>query len=446
MRILYRAVLVVACTVSALLSFGASPALAHNTFVDSSPADGEVLSSVPTSWSVTFEKSVPLNSASGVVVNGDGVRTSLNPPRHGDTDTTVIFDLPPNLFGAISARWRLVGTDGHVISGRVSFSVQDSNSDLPITSEVSSPDTPTEIPSTTLLDSEIFADDSVGVPQPIRVALRLANFLVLMILGGLFFAERFVSGRNSTTPVGNRILQIGAVGSALIPLVQLWIFSNDLGEGISEALSLTPGVMYLIRSATGIILLLLFRMTWHGQVRFRSIQWQLIATWLIHLIALAYGGHSRSQGYAWLGIPTDVLHVSAIATWLGGLVALVFVILPTIDVDQGVESLRRFSRIAERSVIVVAITGTIQTLRLHGSITTLFSSTHGLLLILKLLAVGVIIRLASHNRSALRNSEIGELAANVRTKSVVIKSSLRELVVAFVVLAITAVMVGSSLD
>jgi hypothetical protein len=46
----------------------------------------------------------------------------------------------------------------------------------------------------------------------------------------------------------------------------------------------------------------------------------------------------------------------------------------------------------------------------------------------------------------LRNSEIGDLAANVRTKSVVIKSSLRELVVAFVVLTITAVMVGSSLD
>lgn len=446
MRFLLRVSLVLFCTVVALLSFGVSPAFAHNTFIDSSPSDGEVLASAPTSWSVTFEKSVPLDSASGVVVNGDGVRTSLSTPRHGDSDSTVIFDLPPNLSGSINARWRLVGTDGHIISGRVTFTVQDSTVEAPITSDGSISDTSIEVPATTISNTEVLADESTSAPQPIRIALRFANFLSLIIFGGLFFAERFVAGRDATTPIGRQALLIGAIGSALTPLIQLWIFSNDLGGSLGEALSLTPGVMLVIRAIAGCILFAGCLIGARLQTGLDRVTWQLAASWLVYLVALAYGGHSRSQALPWLGIPTDVLHVTAISIWLGGLGALVFVILPSIDVDRGIDSLRRFSHFAERAVIVVAITGTIQTLRLHGSVVTLFSSSHGLLLVLKLLLMGMIIWLASRNRSTLRDFQHGDLAANARTKSLVLKSSLKELLISSVILAITAVMVGASLD
>ena len=87
------------CAVAAALSLGSSPAFAHNTFVDRDPADGQTLAVAPTAWTVRFEKSVPLESASGSVVNGDGTRTALNPPRHGDTDSVIVFDMPAGLTG-----------------------------------------------------------------------------------------------------------------------------------------------------------------------------------------------------------------------------------------------------------------------------------------------------------------------------------------------------------
>ena len=116
-------ILGVLASISAL-SFNVSPVSAHNTFSESSPSEGQQLTTAPTEWSIVFEKPVPLNSASGTVTNGDGTRTTLSAPRHGATENVIIFDLPAGLSGEISTRWRLVGVDGHVISGRVKFSIQ----------------------------------------------------------------------------------------------------------------------------------------------------------------------------------------------------------------------------------------------------------------------------------------------------------------------------------
>jgi len=139
------------------------------------------------------------------------------------------------------------------------------------------------------------------------------------------------------------------------------------------------------------------------------------------------------------------LHTSAVSAWLGGLVALIFVVLPSVDPNQGIAYLRRFSRLAERAVIVVAVTGAIQTIRLHGSLMTLFTSSHGMLLLLKLLLVAAIIRLAARNRSILRaNQEDGSIS-NAHTKSTLVKSALKETSIAVVVLLVTAVLVGASL-
>jgi copper transport protein len=117
-----RLVIAVFSTVTALI-FSASPASAHNTLVSSNPENGAMMASAPLQWVLTFDKSVPLSSASGEVVKSDGVRVALAVPRHGTSDNIIVFDFPPSLSGSSTARWRLIGTDGHVISGRVSFSV-----------------------------------------------------------------------------------------------------------------------------------------------------------------------------------------------------------------------------------------------------------------------------------------------------------------------------------
>ena len=106
-----------------LFAFGVNPALAHNSFDSSSPSDGEVFEGAPSTWNITFAKSVPLESFSGEVINGDGIRTQLSNPTLGSSDNVVVVSLPPSLTGAITARWKLISPDGHVVSGRVAFSV-----------------------------------------------------------------------------------------------------------------------------------------------------------------------------------------------------------------------------------------------------------------------------------------------------------------------------------
>lgn len=436
MRKTFKAVSVAACAAATLLALGVSPASAHNTFIESVPAEGDVLESPPTTWMLTFEKSVPLDSASGTVINGDGVRTTLPTPRHGDSDKTIIFDLPQDLSGEINARWRLVGVDGHVISSRVSFTVQ---------SLVSGASTP--IPATTgvVLAEATFDDEPSTITEPIRVALRLANFIFLFLLGGSLFVGLFVAERSMMIRSGMALLRVGAIGSAVVPLAQWWTFAIDIGS-FSEALSLTPCVMFLIRSVAGFSMLAACESILRGHTRITAIRWQLCVAWAVYVVALAYGGHSRSQGMAWLGIPADVFHTSAVSAWLGGLVALIFVVLPSVDTRHGLTHLRRFSHLAERAVIVVAVTGVVQTIRLHGSMNSLLTSTHGLLLLLKVSLVAIIILFAARNRKILHATQESDSRSNARTKSLLVKSALKETVVAALVLVVTAFLVGASLD
>ncbi|MFN5601122.1 MAG: copper resistance protein CopC, partial [Acidimicrobiaceae bacterium] len=66
-----------------LVSFSAQPALAHNALVESTPANGAVLESAPTVWTLTYSKDVPLNSASAEIISASGVRTQLPTPTYG---------------------------------------------------------------------------------------------------------------------------------------------------------------------------------------------------------------------------------------------------------------------------------------------------------------------------------------------------------------------------
>ena len=103
--------------------FGAQPANAHNALATSVLAAGAVLTEVPANWTLTFTKDVPLDSASAELVAASGVCTALPAPTYGVSKKEILFALPPDLNGAMTARWRLVGADGHVLTERVSFTV-----------------------------------------------------------------------------------------------------------------------------------------------------------------------------------------------------------------------------------------------------------------------------------------------------------------------------------
>ena len=441
---------------SAVLSlsfFTSNVALAHNNQIDSSPKNGDTLATAPPAWTVSFAKSVPLNSASGEVINGDGTRTPLTQISQGSSDSVIVFSLPTGLTGSITARWRLVGVDGHIISGRVSFVVQATVSTPTVPNSLDNQTPTTLMPAvpTTLPLQEVSSSEATAVSEPIRVSLRSLNYLGIILLGGMLVAELSIARGSMTLLFGRRLMTAGLallVGSSLI---QTLIFNNDIKDPSESSLSSlfgifssTPGAMLATKTIASVVLAaLLFRSIQEG-VLSRSSQTQLLLIIPMFLVTLAYGGHSRSQSLPWLGIPVDALHVTSMAIWIGGLITMLLVVIPNISHDRAIEAFQRFSSIAEKAVIVLVITGVIQMTRLHYGVSTLFTSTHGLLLLGKLIIVALMLRLAAKNRSVLMRKTSVSLTNPLKLRAQLMRSTLIESAMGTVVIVLTATLVAIS--
>ena len=440
-RLLARPLVFVAAVIG-MSTLGAQSVSAHNSQETSSPASGEVLAASPAEWTVGFDKSVPLASATGEVINGTGVRTALAAPRHGVTDNIIVFAMPPDLLGSITARWRLVGVDGHVISGRIPFSVNASAAIAPTVPMDVAPVAPVAV------DSE---ETNEPIPQPIRHVNTLLNYLSLMAFAGVFATERFVAQGTLSLVLSRRFALVGSIGLAVTSLVQMLIFVDDIGlEGRSwfaefgDALSTTPGGMLFAKVVVGIVFVAFAR----GLVRngtFSEARTRLLAAaGLMYLVALSYVGHSRSEGAPWLGIPVDMAHTAASAVWLGGLSSLVFIVIPRVEIEPAVAAFDRFGYIAERAVAVLVITGVIQTLRLHTNPLSMLTNTHGLLLVLKILMVALMLWLAARNRRSLLGRKRRETTRPNVLRRLLTRALLLETAIGGAVLAVTSVLVATT--
>ena len=430
-------------------AYGANVVYAHNTQETSAPASGEVLTVAPTEWVVGFTKTVPLDTASGEVVGSDGVRVALAPPRHGVTDNIIVFDLPPNLVGSVTARWRLVGVDGHVISGRIPFSVEAGAAVVP--EAVITPDSVVAPEAVVEPVAAVVEESDSTVAEPIRFSLRLVNYVSLMALAGVLVAEWLLAQGTLALSLARRVAFIGALGVAITPLFQLLIFVDDIQiagnswlSGFGDAIGSTPGGMLFAKAVLGLLLVALVRGT-ADIGALNSVRSRLIAaTGVMYLVALAYVGHSRSQAAPWLGVPVDVVHTAAAATWLGGLAALVFVVIPKVDTERGVAAFDRFGHVAERAVAVLVVTGIIQMLRLHGNPLSMLTNRHGLLLIVKISLVALMLWLAARNRRELGAQRRQESTQPKTLRRLLVRASLIETAIGAVVLVITSVLVATT--
>jgi copper transport protein len=423
-----------------LFAFGGSPALAHNAFDSSSPFDGETVESPPGQWSITFTKSVPLETFSGEIINGDGVRTQLTNAVHGASDNIVVATLPTALSGAITARWKLVSSDGHVVSGRVAFSVGAA------TSSSSAPET--------TVDAVTEFNNATSVPETVRWSLRMLGYLAIIFLGGLIFAELFLAEGAMAAATGRRLLLMSSAAITVVPILQGWIFLADV-NGYSffkapldtfDLFSSTPGSMILTRALTGAAISYAAVVAW-PQITNTIKERQAIGLIGVYLVTLAYTSHSRSQALPLLGIPVDVLHVAASAVWLGGLAVIALTMIPLVDPKNALLTYTRYGRYAQYAVITIVVTGVIQTLRLHGvSLSSLFGERHGQILLLKIVAVGLMLKVGDINRRRLLKNLPTEESSMTKRSTLLLRASYTELVCGLLVLVLTSALVTSSFN
>lgn len=439
-----RRLLLLALVVAAAVLGTSSPAAAHNSMESSTPADGSTVTAPLDVARFVFAKDVPLDTLTVTLTDPSGVRTTLPGSTHGADAKEVVTPLPSLADGPHTLRWRLVGADGHAITGRVAFTVAITPASVPATGGTVV--TPTS--AAPVADPVAPVDDEPATtPGWARWALRYASYGAIVAVAGVTVAEAFLWRAGASARM-RRVIGGALAAIAVLALLQLLVLAGDIaGTGawsawgtLGTAAETSAGMALVVRIALAFAAWVLLAQERprdpmiHAQVVL-LLAAGMLATW-------SFAGHARSMRWPWLGVPVDVVHHGAAAAWLGGLAVIAATAVRRSGDTRLAEMLRRFSRVAAWAVGLLVATGLVQGFRLGGGPAALFTTSHGRLVLAKVALLAVMLWLADRNRRSVQHLQPGEVTASgllaVRTMV------RRELAVGLVILGVTASLVAVS--
>ncbi|MET7323043.1 copper resistance protein CopC [Streptomyces sp. NPDC005549] len=393
LRTLVLLLLAAAC---ALLA-GAGPASAHAALTGSDPREGAVVDRAPAQVSLTFSESVSMDDDSLRVLDPKGKRVDDGKPS-GTGGTTYSVKLHAGLpDGTYTVTYQVVSADSHPVSGAYTFSVG----------------APSET-SVTVSGQEA-GGGFVGGLYGVGRYVSYAAFAVLV--GGAAFVLACWP-RGSGVRVVQRFVVSGWLALTAATLLLLLLRGSYTGSGkvadifdlglLGEVLQTKSGAALVSRllllAAAALFIAVLFGaydkredeekrdLTFGLAVGGSVVAAGLAATW-------AMSEHASVGLQAGLAMPVDVVHLIAVATWLGGLTALLVALYRgPADTPVPAVAVRRFSRIAFGSVIALVVTGTYQSWRQLGSWTAFTDTRYGQLLLVKIGLVAVLVGVAYFSR------------------------------------------------
>ncbi|GAB7102920.1 hypothetical protein JCM4814A_12340 [Streptomyces phaeofaciens JCM 4814] len=403
-------VLLLLAVAGALLA-GAGPASAHAALTGSDPAQGVVVDKAPTQVTLTFSETVSLNDDSLRVLDPKGAQVDEGSPSHvsGASYAVQLHSGLPD--GTYTVTYQVVSADSHPVAGAYTFSIG----------------APSE---TTVSVSDREAGGGVvGWLYGFGRYVSYAGFIVLT--GGAAFVLACWQ-RGSGVRAVQRLVVSGwvAITAATLFLLLLrgsYTSSGKVGdvfdlELLGQVLQTKTGAALVSRlmllAAAALFIAVLFGAfarpsptTTQNDGTSRRLPDSREAEEKRDLtFGLAIGGTVVAAGLAasWamaehastgiqpgIAMPVDVLHLLAVAVWLGGLTALL-VALYRAPADQPVEAaaVHRFSQVAFGSVVVLVGTGIYQSWRQLGSWSAFTDTGYGQLLLVKIGLVALLVGIA----------------------------------------------------
>ena len=455
-RRLALAAIAIAMFIGTAVGLSSGTVLAHNTLLSSDPADGATLTVAPTQITWDFGNTVPLETMTVTLIDANGARSDLTGSTHGAAgDTQVVTPLPPLQPGPVSLRWRLVGPDGHPITGRVDFTfTAPAAAAVPTTVAATAtalpPDAAT-IPTTppVIEDSPVDQGDGTYSTSTLtRWVLRYASYLAIMAIVGILLTAAYVWSGAGTHPMLRRILSRALLATAILGFLQLLVIASDVSGkapwasfgSIDAATTTDAGMAFALRIALALSMWLVL---FHARIAQPDVYWTAVCIPGLGLLGTwAFAGHSRSMRWSEIGVIADVAHHAAAAAWIGGLAIAGWIVIPRTKVDVMVPAVRRFSKVAATSVAVLVVTGLIQTVRLVGNPTDLFDVNHGRFLAAKVVVLAVMLVIANVNRRRVEH-RLNDSAQLSRHVGGLRQAVLAEFAIGLVIVAITAAMVVS---
>jgi len=401
-----------------LLTFPVS-AGAHALLEETIPQRGAVVEREPDA--VTFGFSEPVEGSFGAVrvYDAGGERADEGAAFHpGGEGSKIAVRLRPHLAdGTYTATYRVVSADSHVISGGFVFSI--GKAGVP----------PRETVAELVGDSGAgpVTDAAFGIARgllyaAIALAVGALAFLVLAWAPGFGSArssdESWAAARSGFIARLRATLLlaagIGALGAAAGVVMQ-----GAEGAGVSGFSALRESIVretletrfgtawgfaVLAWVAFGVLAALVLKPS--AKEPPRPALLALLAAPLSYLVLVpALGGHPSVQSPVALNLPANALHVLAMAIWLGGLAALLFVLPAATRRLDGADRARllaavlsRFSQVALIAVAVVLLTGLIQAYVYVREPADLLDTAYGRAVLIKLVLLLAVILVAAYNR------------------------------------------------
>jgi copper transport protein len=383
-RIGARALALLGSVLVLVLFGGVNGASAHAALTGTDPQEGSVLKSAPRQVTLTFSESIGLFDDSFRVLDPENRRVRTGEPEHADgrADTAGVT-LPRGLgTGTYTVAWRVVSADSHPVSGAFTFSVG-----KPSATRAPLPPTAGDPASSALYDIARYAAYS-------GLALLIGAVTFVLVCG-------FPGSVRRLLVTGWWIL----LGSTLALLLLRGPYERGTGpsgvfdpESLSDTLAGRPGIVLVARLA---LLAAVAFVPPRVPVRGRGAGRVVLVLGALFSLALAVTWAAAEHASAGIQVPaamvSSVLHLLAMAVWLGGLAALLAALhRPAEPVPPAVVT--RFSRLALTSVAVLAVTGVYQSWRGLGSWDALTSTSYGRLLVVKVVLVALLLAGAAFSR------------------------------------------------
>lgn len=410
-RRLHAVPFVLACVAS--LAW-APAAFAHAQLLATTPAAGSTVQSQPREVIFKFNENVGGTLGAVRVYDAHGNEVDdlrVSHPRGHERWMGV--GLKPSLAdGTYTATYRVVSADTHIVDGGLVFSV-------------GHPGAPGK-----LTVAGLIARNQSGEVTAIAfgVVRSLDYLTIALLIGGLAFmlvawqpALAAVSRPGSEWQLASRaferrmrwLLSLAVVLGLLVSVlgillqgasaagVSLW--ASVKGPILESTLESRFGEVWGLRALDWVALGALLSALWAW--RSRRLFGPIALTALYLAATPALGGHASVQSPI-VFLPSDVLHVLAASVWVGGIACLLYAVPPATHELAGSERSRvllavlaRFSPIALAAVVVIALSGIAQAYIDVRTLSGLFHTTYGALIVVKTALLVVLIGLGWVNRS-----------------------------------------------
>ena len=338
----------------------APAAFAHANVIRTTPPDGAIVSSAPDAVRILFDD--PVTVAPGnAVVSSDRSSVMDGDPRTERGGHQLVLPLLKLANGDYSARWRIVSDDGHLESGVLAFRVGSGGAKP---------------------QSVLKAESSN--PSTLDVSARWLLIAGILVAGGAaLFVLLVTRARERDAALTAAIALVGAAGGGV------WLLhaTNDAATRFG----------YVTQAAVVVAAL--------GAVA-ASLAWALgrfvipaLIPAVLLLLAPTLAGHAfrpagNERPFSTLA---DLVHVTAAAFWIGGLLQLGIVLLR----GGAPEAPRRFSRLALPAVLLIAASGVARAVVELSSVSQLWSTGYGRAIVVKTALLAVTVAIAYGSRRAL---------------------------------------------